>query len=104
IAGCAAMPAMEKIDRVHTVGPLMEALHHALPGDKQGVHVLTSEAMAPHLRDLVQAGDTILVKGSLSMAMARIVTGIRDLGWRLPDSAARDAAKREQTGTKNSGT
>ncbi|MEM7597815.1 MAG: UDP-N-acetylmuramoyl-tripeptide--D-alanyl-D-alanine ligase [Pseudomonadota bacterium] len=103
-AGMVDHPAMEKIDRVHTVGPLMQALHDALPADKQGMHTDTSEAMAPHLRDLVQAGDTILVKGSLSMAMARIVTGIRDLGWRLPDSAARDAAKREQAGAENPGT
>ncbi|MEM7732990.1 MAG: UDP-N-acetylmuramoyl-tripeptide--D-alanyl-D-alanine ligase [Pseudomonadota bacterium] len=89
-AGMAEHRSIEKIDCVHCVGPLMEALHDALPGDKQGMHTQTSEAMAPHLRDLVRAGDTILVKGSLSMAMARIVEGIRDLGWRLPERAARD--------------
>ncbi|MEO0370479.1 MAG: UDP-N-acetylmuramoyl-tripeptide--D-alanyl-D-alanine ligase [Pseudomonadota bacterium] len=96
-AAMAEHAALENIDCVHCVGPLMEALHDALPGDKQGMHTDTSEAMAPHLRDVVRAGDTILVKGSLSMAMARIVEGIRDLGWRLPESAARDM-KRNDTG------
>ena len=95
-AEMAQHPAMEKIDLVHSVGPLMEALHHALPAEKQGQHAQTSEAMAPHLRALVKAGDTILVKGSLSMDMARIVSGIKDLGWRLPETA-----KQQGTGAQN---
>ncbi|MEL7253520.1 MAG: UDP-N-acetylmuramoyl-tripeptide--D-alanyl-D-alanine ligase [Pseudomonadota bacterium] len=97
-AGMAEHPAIQKIDCVHCVGPLMEALHDALPGDKQGMHTETSEAMAPHLRELVRAGDTILVKGSLSMAMARIVEGIHDLGWQLPESAARDMKNTDTEG------
>ncbi|MEO0773155.1 MAG: UDP-N-acetylmuramoyl-tripeptide--D-alanyl-D-alanine ligase [Pseudomonadota bacterium] len=97
-AGMAEHPAIQKIDCVHCVGPLMEAMHDALPGDKQGMHTETSEAMAPHLRELVRAGDTILVKGSLSMAMARIVEGIHDLGWQLPESAARDMKNTDTEG------
>ena len=89
-------PAMAQIDLVHCVGPLMETLHHALPAEKQGQHTDTSEAMAPHLRALVKAGDTILVKGSLSMDMARIVSGIKDLGWRLPETA-----QQQGTGAQN---
>ena len=87
---------MAQSDLVHCVGPLMETLHHALPAEKQGQHSDTSEAMAPHLRALVQAGDTILVKGSLSMDMARLVSGIRDLGRRLPE-----AAKQQGPGADN---
>ncbi len=89
-AGMAEHPAIEKIDCVHCVGPLMAALHDALPAEKQGMHTDTSATMAPHLKDHVKAGDTILVKGSLSMDMARIVEGLRDLGWRRPDRTARD--------------
>ncbi len=102
-AAMADHPAMAKIDIVHCVGPLMNALYQALPPEKQGMHTDTSEALAPHLRELVQAGDTILVKGSLSMAMARIVKGLRALGWRLPDEARARLDKHKDTGSQKSG-
>ena len=89
-ADMAGHPAMEGIDMVHCVGPLMQAMHTALPTDKQGLHTDESEAMVPHLRTLVGAGDTILVKGSLSMTMARIVKGLKALGWSLPETARLD--------------
>jgi UDP-N-acetylmuramoyl-tripeptide--D-alanyl-D-alanine ligase len=94
-------PAMAHIDVVHTVGPLMQCLHTVLPGDKQGRHTDESEAMAAQVRELVRAGDTILVKGSLSMGMARIVTAVRALGWSLPDTA-RGTPKPEATEAENS--
>ncbi|UWQ19331.1 UDP-N-acetylmuramoyl-tripeptide--D-alanyl-D-alanine ligase [Jannaschia sp. M317] len=72
--------AMDALDQVHTVGPLMRALHDALPATQRGHHTETSHAMAPHLREMVQPGDAVLVKGSLSMQMAVLVDGLRALG------------------------
>jgi len=63
------------IDTVHTVGPLMAHLRAALPADRRGDHGTTAAALAPRLR--LGAGDAVLVKGSLGMAMAQIVTALR---------------------------
>ncbi|SFI53140.1 UDP-N-acetylmuramoyl-tripeptide--D-alanyl-D-alanine ligase [Jannaschia pohangensis] len=79
-AGLAAHPAMADIHLVHTVGPLMASLHDALPADRRGEHTDDSEAMSAHLRDMIRPGDAVLVKGSLSMKMARLVDGLKALG------------------------
>ncbi|GIT90617.1 UDP-N-acetylmuramoyl-tripeptide--D-alanyl-D-alanine ligase [Jannaschia pagri] len=68
------------LDQIHTVGPLMKHLHETLPPAQRGHHTDTSEAMAAHLRDMVAPGDAVMVKGSLSMNMAVLVTGLRALG------------------------
>ena len=79
-AGMAGLEAMERVDKVHCIGPLMRALHAALPEDKRGLWTETSAEMAEHLPQLVQAGDVVLAKGSLSMGLARIVDGVRKMG------------------------
>ena len=79
-AEMADVPAMDRIDQVHCIGPLMKALHEALPEARRGLWFATSEEMARHLPRLVRAGDTVLAKGSLSMALARIVDGLRKMG------------------------
>ncbi|MEX0327949.1 MAG: UDP-N-acetylmuramoyl-tripeptide--D-alanyl-D-alanine ligase [Ruegeria sp.] len=79
-ADMAAISAMERVDQVHCVGPLMKALHQALPEDKRGLWSETSAQMADHLPDLVRDGDAVLAKGSLSMALAAIVDGLRKMG------------------------
>ena len=71
--------AMDAVDRVHTVGPLMRALHDALPPGQRGQHAEDADRLAPQLRDLVRPGDAVLVKGSLSMRMATLVEGLRAL-------------------------
>jgi UDP-N-acetylmuramoyl-tripeptide--D-alanyl-D-alanine ligase len=71
---------MARIDLVHTVGPLMRALHEALPPARRGRHAETAEALVPALHELVEPGDAAMVKGSLSMRMAVLVDGIRALG------------------------
>ena len=73
-------PAMERIDTVHTVGPLMRGLQDALRPDQRGHHEADADAMATHLRDMVRPGDAVLVKGSLSMKMATLVSGLRAFG------------------------
>ncbi len=79
-AAMADVTAMARVDQVHCIGPLMQALHEALPQDKRGLWFGTSAEMAAHLPDLIQGGDAVLAKGSLSMALATIVDGLREMG------------------------
>ncbi|MEX0368557.1 MAG: UDP-N-acetylmuramoyl-tripeptide--D-alanyl-D-alanine ligase [Ruegeria sp.] len=85
--GLAELDAMEQVDQVHCIGPLMRALHAALPEDKRGLWTETSAEMATHLPDLLWAGDIVLAKGSLSMDLARIVDGIRKMSDGPADAA-----------------
>ena len=78
-AGLAGHPAMDTIDMVHTVGPLMRRLHDAVRPDQRGYHEDDTLRLAVHLRDMVRPGDAVLVKGSLSMKMATLVEGLRAL-------------------------
>jgi UDP-N-acetylmuramoyl-tripeptide--D-alanyl-D-alanine ligase len=79
-AGLADHPAIAEIDRVHCIGPLMAALHNALPEAKRGKLYETSADAAQDLPETVSVGDIVLAKGSLSMALAKVVDGIRDMG------------------------
>lgn len=79
-AAMADVAAMARVDQVHCIGPLMQALHEALPQDKRGLWFETSAEMAAHLPDLIRDGDAVLAKGSLSMALAAIVDGLREMG------------------------
>jgi len=72
--------AIAGIDCIHCIGPLMAALHDALPETKRGKLYETSADAAQDLPETVSVGDIVLAKGSLSMALAKIVDGIRDMG------------------------
>ncbi len=79
-AAMAEVPAMAHVDQVHCIGPLMQALHQALPEGKRGLWTETSDEMAAHLPELIRRGDVVMAKGSLSMALAQIVDGLRQMG------------------------
>ncbi|MCR8826376.1 UDP-N-acetylmuramoyl-tripeptide--D-alanyl-D-alanine ligase [Pseudosulfitobacter koreensis] len=79
-AGLADLDAMEKVDRVHCIGPLMRALYDALPEHQRGRWCETSQEMASTLRSRLDAGDVVLAKGSLSMKLALVVDAIRKMG------------------------
>lgn len=79
-AELADLPAISTIDRVHTCGPLMHVLHEALAQEKRGLHCADSQELADAIAQTVDAGDVCMVKGSLGAQMARVVTGLRDLG------------------------
>ncbi len=85
-AALADLAAMKNIQKIHCVGPLMRALHDALPTDKRGRWTETSQDMAEGIRHDLDAGDVVLAKGSLSMGMARVVDAIRKLGHPAPNS------------------
>ncbi|TNJ42652.1 UDP-N-acetylmuramoyl-tripeptide--D-alanyl-D-alanine ligase [Phaeobacter sp. B1627] len=74
------LPALEKIDRVHCIGPLMQSLHAALPEDKRGPSVETSQQIADEIHTHIRGGDVVLAKGSLYMQMRRVVDAIREIG------------------------
>ncbi|WP_299668282.1 UDP-N-acetylmuramoyl-tripeptide--D-alanyl-D-alanine ligase [uncultured Ruegeria sp.] len=76
----ADVAAMTQVDQVHCIGPLMQALHQALPEGKRGLWAATSTEMAAQLPELIRDGDAVLAKGSLSMALAQIVDGLRKMG------------------------
>ncbi len=78
-ADLANHPALEDIDRVHCIGPLMRALFEALPPHKRGTWHETSTDILPELPGLVGVGDIVLAKGSLSMGLGRIVDEIHKM-------------------------
>ncbi len=84
-------PAMQAIDVVHAVGPLMRHMYEALPLEMRGEWFETSDEMAAMTRQLIDAGDCVLAKGSLSMGLAKVVDAIRKLGHPAPQSQDEDA-------------
>ncbi|UTS79950.1 UDP-N-acetylmuramoyl-tripeptide--D-alanyl-D-alanine ligase [Phaeobacter piscinae] len=75
----ADLDAIQALDEIHCIGPLMGALHAALPTEKRGGHYASSADVLADLAGQIGAGDVVLAKGSLSMALAKIVDGIREL-------------------------
>ncbi len=74
---------LERIDRVHCVGPRMRALWQRLDVDKQGRWVAEAGELADHAGALVGPGDVVLVKGSLGMGLRQVVDALRKLGHPL---------------------
>jgi UDP-N-acetylmuramoyl-tripeptide--D-alanyl-D-alanine ligase len=87
----ADLPGMERIDQVHCVGERMKALHAALPHERQGKWRKTSAKMAEDMHRLLDAGDVVMVKGSLGAAMIRVIDAIKGLGDARPAEAPEEA-------------
>ena len=86
-AAIAEHPALARIAAVHTVGPLMEHLHKALPGRVRGRHAETAEEMAASLPQRLRTGDVLLIKGSKGIKVSRVVDALRKLGQAAVDQA-----------------
>jgi len=82
----ASLPALASLDQIHCIGPLMKHLHAALPKGQRGNWYSSSAAVLADLGDQIQTGDIVLAKGSLSVALAKIVDGIRNMGHAGPDT------------------
>jgi len=79
-ANIAFDPSMNQIDLVHTAGKLTWHLHNTLPANKRGLHFDTADALAHALPAELHAGDILLIKGSKSSYMSRVVDALRKLG------------------------
>ena len=60
------------VERVYTVGPLMQNLREALPEAVRGLHAPNSEALSPALLNDLCDGDVLMIKGSAGSDMKRI--------------------------------
>lgn len=72
-------PALADIDQIHCCGPLMRALWQALPDHKKGHWAEKALDIASIAHSLLDAGDVILVKGSLGSRVSVVVSAIRKL-------------------------
>jgi UDP-N-acetylmuramoyl-tripeptide--D-alanyl-D-alanine ligase len=81
-AAIAAHPGLAAVAVIHCVGPRMKALHSALPRGQRGDWAETAAELAPRARQLVDAGDILLVKGSKGSKVSLMVDALRRMGQR----------------------
>lgn len=67
------------VDLVFAAGPRMAALMEALPPARRGGYAENADALIPIIASAVQAGDVVLVKGSNSSRMSRVVSALAAL-------------------------
>ncbi|MEO0938463.1 MAG: UDP-N-acetylmuramoyl-tripeptide--D-alanyl-D-alanine ligase [Pseudomonadota bacterium] len=73
---------------IHGIGPLMRHLFDDLPDPMRGRWTETSEEMVALLPRLLDSGDVVLAKGSLSMKLGLIVDAIRKMGHPGPEAGS----------------
>ncbi|MDO8884994.1 UDP-N-acetylmuramoyl-tripeptide--D-alanyl-D-alanine ligase [Pseudotabrizicola sp.] len=78
-AGIARHPGLDALHTIHCVGPRMRALHAALPRAQRGEWAESAEELAAHARQLVDAGDIVLVKGSKGSKVSLVVDALRKM-------------------------
>ncbi|MEH3148502.1 MAG: UDP-N-acetylmuramoylalanyl-D-glutamyl-2,6-diaminopimelate--D-alanyl-D-alanine ligase [Methylobacterium frigidaeris] len=65
------------VDLVFTVGPMMHELYEALPTALRGREAPTSAELVETVLETVRPGDAVMVKGSNSIRMGRIVEALK---------------------------
>ena len=78
-ASIAEAPGVDALDRLHTAGPICEALHQALPAERRGEHHPDAASLAARVGELLRPGDAVMVKGSLGPRAQKIAEAIRAL-------------------------
>lgn len=76
----ADLPALQALDKVHCIGPLMQTLYAQLPEHQRGDWHETSAETLSGLKRHLDSGDVVLAKGSLSMKLGSIVDAIHKMG------------------------
>jgi UDP-N-acetylmuramoyl-tripeptide--D-alanyl-D-alanine ligase len=66
------------IDLVFACGPMMKLLFDQLKPVRQGVWTLNSAELAPHLLEAAEAGDVVMIKGSLASRMGPVAEAMRE--------------------------
>ncbi|MBM7068455.1 UDP-N-acetylmuramoyl-tripeptide--D-alanyl-D-alanine ligase [Actibacterium sp. 188UL27-1] len=79
-AALATHPSMKAVTTVHCVGSRTKALWEALPPHQRGRAYKTADKLAAEMPRLLDAGDVVLVKGSLGIGLKVVVDAIRKLG------------------------
>jgi len=64
------------VDLVFCAGPLMRHMWEALPSNRRGGYADTAAALEPRLREALQPGDVMMVKGSNSSRMGPLVASL----------------------------
>ncbi len=65
-----------RIQQTFTAGAQMQVLHDALPLNLRAVHAADADALIAPLRDALRPGDVVVVKGSYSSGMGKIVKAL----------------------------
>ncbi len=65
------------VDVVFACGPHMRLLYDALPESRRGAYAENSEGLTKSLIETVQAGDVVMIKGSLGSRMGPLVDALR---------------------------
>jgi UDP-N-acetylmuramoyl-tripeptide--D-alanyl-D-alanine ligase len=76
-AGLAEAVVVHGVDVVFAAGPLMRSLWDALPAERKGAYAATSAELQPAVLAAMQAGDAVMIKGSLGSRMGPIVTALK---------------------------
>ena len=71
-----AGPAADAADLVFTAGPLMRALHEALPAARRADWAPDAETLAPLVAAALRPGDAVMVKGSNGSKASAIVRAL----------------------------
>jgi UDP-N-acetylmuramyl pentapeptide synthase len=67
-----------KVDRVFLAGPMMRALHDALPAALKGGYAETAADLEPMVAGDIERGDVVMVKGSNASRMGGLVERLRE--------------------------
>lgn len=80
----ARLGAIDHVDQVHVVGPLMGAMHRALDASRRGLQAATAKEIVTALPHILDAGDVVMVKGSNGIGLKGVVDAIKKLGQSRP--------------------
>lgn len=76
--------AAARVDLVFSAGPLMNALHEALPPETRGLWTPTSTGLENVLAGEIRAGDVVMIKGSNGSRMGPVVAALQKLAAARP--------------------